>query len=131
MTTIFTERQTAASRSDWESGLLAKAIIDQVAHDDPRLQKGLLKVWLPGMFAAAATDIHEGVGAGFFEWTQSGPASFDLVWHAPYGAGLKLARTYRQPDGSWASLVIAGVKNDPAAAMAAAEWAIGRLSAAT
>ncbi len=128
MAALFTD--TGQARSDWESGLLAKAILDQIGYEDPQLHRSLLKVWLPGMFAAAATDIAEGIGAGLFEWAQSGESTYDLIWHAPYGAGIRLARAYRQPGGSWASLIVAGVRDDPAAAMAAAEWAVGRLAGA-
>jgi len=38
-------------------------------------------------------------------------------------------RIYQQPDGSWGALVIAGVKDDHHAALAAAEWAIAKLCA--
>ena len=129
MATVFDHSETA--RSDWESGLLARSLLD-LAAQDPATQRGLLKVWLPGMFngAAAALDDPAGFGSGLFEWRPSSATTCDLLWHAPYGVSLALGRAYRQPNGSFAALVVAGVKDSMEEAMAVAEWAISRLAAA-
>jgi hypothetical protein len=45
----------------------------------------------------------------------------------PAGIACPLAHIYPQPDGSWAVLIVAGVRNEITEAMAAAEWGISRL----
>ncbi|MBU6408720.1 MAG: hypothetical protein KGS44_16605 [Alphaproteobacteria bacterium] len=63
------------------------------------------------------------------EWRQAGPSQWELVYTALTGIQCSLRRIYQQPDGSWGALVIAGVKDDHHAALAAAEWAIAKLCA--
>jgi hypothetical protein len=65
---------------------------------------------------------------------ESGPLSWEpeaegyrLVWYMPAGIACPLAHIYPQPDGSWAVLIVAGVRNEITEAMAAAEWGISRL----
>ncbi|MGB1540211.1 MAG: hypothetical protein ACPG80_04565 [Rickettsiales bacterium] len=95
-------------------------------------RRQLMGRWFEGSFNGAAAHVAEGEesGQGTFEWIQAGPTQFDCIYTAPYGLKCSLARAYEQPDGSWAALVIAGVRDDLWEAIAAAEWAIARLSAA-
>lgn len=125
--------ETARRREDWESALLASAIRENTELD-PRQHKRLLRVWLPGLFNAAAggidTDDRRAPGSGGFQWMPTGPGQYQLVWHAPYGVSMVLAKVYGQENGAHVAVVVAGVKDDPAEAMQAAQWAIARLSSA-
>lgn len=91
----------------------------------------LLKVWLHGTFnaAAAGLDLRTGCGAGLLEWRDADEERLDLIYRAVTGFSCSLGRVYRQPNGSWASLVIAGVRDTPEEAQAAAEWAVSLLTA--
>jgi hypothetical protein len=132
MTTIFPtevrEPDFARYRVQWEAALLAQTVARTVCLEDPD-QKELLRAWVNGLFNAASFAAEgESEGSGFLDWRMSGPEQFDLIYHSAHGLTCSLGRVYRQPSGTWGALVIAGVKDDPAAAMAAAEWAIARLS---
>lgn len=129
MTITFDDHGTDRHREDWESALLAAAARENTELD-PLQHKRLLRVWLPGLFNAASHDACErsAPARGGFQWVPAGPEHYQLIWHAPYGVSMVLAKIYRQDNGSYAALVIAGVKDDPAEAMQAAQWAIARLS---
>lgn len=96
----------------------------------PGRTKELLRLWLDGTFNAAShgIDLRQGCGAGLLVWEQSGPTTHDLIYRAVTGMNVSLGRAYRQPNGTWASLVIAGVRNSLEEAQAAAEWAASLLT---
>lgn len=96
----------------------------------PGRMKALLRDWLGGTFNAAShgIDLRQGCGAGLLVWEQTGPTTHDLIYRAVTGMNASLGRAYRQPDGSWASLVIAGVGDSLGEAQAAAEWAASLLT---
>jgi len=56
------------------------------------------------------------------------PQNYRLAWHSPYGPIMMLAQVYRQENGFFAAVVVAGVKDNAPEAMGAAEWALSRLS---
>lgn len=125
------ERQTnfARYRQQWEASMLA-SVIAGTADLDAADRKEILRAILEGSFNGAAYGVYDAdeLGGGNLEWTQAGPTQFDLVYTSSCYAKCNLGRVYSQPDGSWGALVVAGVKDDPYAAMASAEWAIARLS---
>jgi hypothetical protein len=127
--TITFESRTDHHREDWESALLAAAVRENTELD-PLQHKRLLRVWLPGLFNGAASGVDERqmASSGGFQWVPAGPEHYQLIWHAPYGVPLVLAKVYRQENGSYAAIVVAGVKEEAAEAMQAAQWAIARLS---
>jgi hypothetical protein len=132
MTTIFATETRAPDferyRVQWESALLAQTLARTVNLEDPD-QKELLRAWVNGLFNGAAFGIEdERAGSGFLDWRMSGPTQIDLIYHSAHGITCSLARVYQQPNGTWGAMVIAGVKDGPSEAMAAAEWAIARLS---
>jgi hypothetical protein len=131
MTITFDDHVTDRRRDDWESALLAAAVRENTELD-PLQHRRLLRVWLPGLFNAAASGLDADgrgtPGGGGFQWLPAGPGQYQLVWHAPYGVSMVLAKVYGQENGSYAAVVVAGVKDDPAEAMHAAQWAIARLS---
>lgn len=111
-----------------ESALLARALADTGALPDER-RKQLLRQWLHGTFNPSADGCTTiGEGRGLLAW-QPEDSGYRLVWLAPSGLACPLARIYAQDDGSWAVLVVAGVRDDPAEAMATAEWGVSRLTA--
>lgn len=115
--------------AELESALLARALADTGNLPDERA-KALLASWLAGTFNAAMAALGESIatGRGDLAWQPDG-TGYRLVWLAPTGLACPLARIYDQEDGTWAALVVAGVRGDPAAAMIAAEWGISRLAA--
>lgn len=132
MTITFDASETDRHRESWESALLAAAVRENTELD-PRQHKRLLRMWLPGLFNGAACGVdndHRVPGSGAFEWTPAGPDHYQLVWHAPYGVSMVLAKVYRQENGAYAAIVVAGVRDDIGSAMQAAQWAIARLSSA-
>ena len=132
MTITFDACETDRHREGWESALLAAAVRENTEMD-PRQHKRLLRVWLPGLFNGAACGVDDerhGPGSGAFEWTPAGPDHYQLVWQAPYGVSMVLAKVYRQDSGAYAAVVVAGVKDDIGSAMQAAQWAIARLTSA-
>ena len=124
MTDELASRYTA----ELESALLARALADTGNLPDERA-KALLASWLAGTFNAAMAALSESIatGRGDLLWQPDGEG-YRLVWLAPTGLACPLARIYGQEDGTWAALVVAGVRDDPAAAMIAAEWGISRLA---
>lgn len=113
---------------DLESALMAQAIVS-TADVSPERRKALVRVWIMGTFDAAAAGLEKGfTGCGLLQWAEQGTIRH-LMYHAPYGLTCHLGRAYRQPDGSWAALVVAGVGMDEYEAMAKAEWAVSRLCA--
>lgn len=125
------EPSFARYREQWEAGLLAQAIAEN-GDLPPGHRKGVLRAWFSARYNAASFHIVDGPchpGAGSLVWRPAGPAQYDLHYRAPYGVVCPLARVYRQPDGSWAALVIAGVRDGPDEAMIVAERAIARLCA--
>jgi hypothetical protein len=133
MTTIFSKetRETdfARYRAQWESALLAQTVADTVSLE-PEERKDILRVWMQGVYNAAAFAAEgETEGShGDMDWRAASATQFDLIYRSRHGFAWSLGRAYQQPNGSWAALVIAGVKDDLLGAMAAAEWAIARLS---
>lgn len=135
MTTIFEEKEMELAfenyRQQWEKALLAKLISDQTDLDEQDRRR-ILKAWMEGLFNGIAASVidPEEKGDGSMEWQQVDHTLYEFIYTAPYGLKCSLARVYMQPDGSWASLVIAGVKDDNSEAIASAEWAIAKLSTA-
>jgi hypothetical protein len=120
-----TDHGAGRYQAQLENALLAKAIAETGNADE---RQALLSAWLIGTFNATMfgiTRIEDGYG--MLDWVPDGNA-YRLLWIAPTGLACPLAQVYQQPDGSWASLVVAGVRDDLPAAMAAAEWAVGRLT---
>lgn len=111
-----------------ESALMAITIA--TATDvGPERQRALLQVWVQGVFnACAAGLVPETAGSGELAWFEHG-SQRDLLYRSPTGLTCPLARVYPQENGSWAALVVAGVRDDEYAAMARAEWGIARLTA--
>lgn len=108
-----------------ESALMASTLATST-DVGPERKRALLEVWVQGVFNAAAAGLIV-AGQGELAWFEDGPRR-DLVYRSPSGLTCPLARVYPQPDGSWAALVIAGVRDDEGAAMARAEWALTRLT---
>lgn len=131
MTMTFQRQERPADfakyREQWEGALLARAVAEN-SELSPGERRQVLRTWFQGLYNAASYGVSDGFGAGELEWRAAGPTQFDCVYAAPYGLRCNLARVYEQPDGSWAALVIAGVKASPNEAMDAALWAISRLS---
>lgn len=118
------ERFTA----ELESALLAQALFGTGGLPDERAQV-LLSLWLRGTFNATVLDLRSiGDGRGTLAWEPDG-TGYRLTWYAPTGMACPLARIYPQDNGSWAALVVAGVRDDAGAAMAAAEWGVSLLTA--
>lgn len=115
-------------REQWEASLLASVIAGMADLSVADRKEALRGIYLGG-FNGAAFGVYDGdeLSGGALEWTQAGPQQFDLVYSGRSGIHCNLGRVYAQPNGSWAALVIAGVKDDLSAAMASAEWAIARL----
>lgn len=112
--------------AELESALLARALSEAggLAAGGART---MLAQWLNGTFNAAALGVPLLGTGGPLEWERE-HSGFRLVWQMPGGIACPLARLYPQGDGSWVALVVAGVKPDPSEAMAAAEWAVSRLT---
>lgn len=70
----------------------------------------------------------EGIGRGLLDWQPDG-AGHRLVWYTQSRLACPLARLYRQENGTWAALIVAGFRNELIEAMAAAEWGVARLTA--
>jgi hypothetical protein len=118
----------AASRyaADLENALLARALFEAGGLTDER-GSAVLRQWAIGSFNAAAHGVPLLKDGGVLRWEREG-SGLRLVWIMPGGIICPLARLYPQEDGTWAALVVAGVKDDPADAMIAAEWAVSRLT---
>ena len=133
MTTCFTQTDRTPDfsryRNQWESAALAAAL-SSVSLDEFE-RRELVRTWMNGSFNGAAFGVYDlaGLGQSTLEWAQVGPSQYDFMYASIYGVRMPLGRVYGQPDGSWAALVIAGVKDDMEGAMAAAEWAIAKLTA--
>lgn len=133
MVTIFGKDEDRESlfaryKAEWENGLMAAALAE--AADDAD-KKRLLQRFYETRFNAAsfhAVELGESAWAGDIDFVQAGKTQYDIVYRAPYGIVVPLGRVYKQPNGSWASLVIAGVKDDMYEALASAEWAIRKLT---
>lgn len=122
-----TEHGAGRYQAQLENALLAIALAE--TGNAPDRQKSLYAAWLIGSFNAIAHGARRlDEGYGVLDWTPEGDG-YRLTWFAPTGLACPLARVYRQPDGSWASLVVAGVRGELIEAMAAAEWAVSRLTA--
>ncbi len=132
MTTIYpNNRQQPDSdryQDQWETSILA-ATMKAAADLSEEEQRNLARVWLIGTFNASGFDIEQDLPYGTIEWDQAGPTQFDCIYTGYRGLKCKIARVYEQPNGSWAAMVIAGVKDDKFEAFANAEWAISRLTA--
>lgn len=114
--------------AELESALLARALAEAGGQTDERM-RALLSSWLCGTFNASAAGLLSiGDGRGHTAWEPDGNG-YRLTWYAPTGLACPLARMYPQENGTWAALIVAGVRDDPAAAMMAAEWGVARLAA--
>lgn len=131
MTLIFQQDTDPHAERFWddlESALMAAAIAHQADLRAERI-KALRRLWLRGTFNAFAVGPVAGpAGGGKLEWITNGE-EVRLHYTSPRGLQCHLARVYRQPDDSFAAIVVAVVANDPYQAMATAEWAIARLTA--
>lgn len=110
-----------------ERALLARALAGTGSLPGERA-RALLADWLSGTYNAAAAGVpglHD--GHGMLAWEPVGD-TFNLLWFTPGGIVCPLARLYPQENDTWAAMVVAGVKDTPEEAMAAAEWAIARLT---
>lgn len=123
----FDESDDLVSRftAQLESALLAQALAETGGLPDERT-KELLSLWIAGSFNASALGL-ESIGRGALDWQPDG-AGFRLIWYMPSGIACPLARLYQQENGTWAALIVAGVRNDLIEAMAAAEWGVSRLT---
>jgi hypothetical protein len=93
-------------------------------------RKALRRLWLIGLFNFATSGLEKDfTGSGELTWAQSDENDFRLLYQSPYGLTCPLAKLYRQADDTWAAMVVAGVRDNPFSAMAAAEWAVSRLTA--
>lgn len=110
-----------------ESALLARALADAGALPDERAQAAFA-AWTAATFNTAAAALPGRAAEGVLTWEPEG-AGYCLIWQSPSGLFCRLARLYPQENGTWAALVVAGVRDTPEEAMAAAEWASSRLAA--
>jgi hypothetical protein len=125
---IVDESDASRFAAELESALLAQALADTGGLPDERT-KALLRQWLVGTFDAASANLLSIIdGRGALDWKPEGDG-YRLVWYAPTGLACPLARIYAQADGSWAALIVAGVRDDAQSAMLAAEWGVSRLAA--
>ena len=110
-----------------ETALLAQALAETGSLPDERT-KALLAEWLLGTYNASAIAL-PGVGGapGDLRWEPDG-SCFRLTWYMAAGLACPLARLYPQANGTWAALILAGVKDELIEAMAAAEWGVSRLT---
>ena len=127
---LLTEHDDEAGRfaADLESALLAQALAETAALG-PERTKALLRCWLAGAFNASAQHIGEAGLKGTLNWEPERDGH-RLIWYTPAGLACPLARIYPQENGTWAALIVAGVKDDLLEAMLSAEWGIARLTAA-
>ncbi len=126
---LLTDHDDEAGRyaADLESALLAQALAETGALGTERT-KALLRLWLAGTFNACAQDIGEAGLKGALRWEPE-QGGHRLIWHTPAGIACPLARIYPQENGTWAALIVAGVKDDLLEAMLSAEWGVARLTA--
>ena len=126
-TDIAGDDTAARYTAELESALLAQALADTGGLGDERT-KALLRHWIAGLFnanAAALASLAD--GRGTLAWEPDG-SGYRLIWYAPTGMACPLARLYAQENGTWAALIVAGVRDDLIEAMAAAEWGVSRLT---
>ena len=112
-----------------ESAMLA-ATLAATSDLPPERRKAMMRTWLETSFNAAShgIDLTAGYGAGIMTWLPYTETQIDLIYSAATGLNCSLARAYQQANGSWAAMVIAGVRDTSEEAQAAAEWAISRLT---
>ncbi|MDP4026625.1 hypothetical protein Q8W71_28865 [Methylobacterium sp. NEAU 140] len=104
------------------------AALSGAGEDGTETRKAIYSRWLHGSFNGASFALPGiGHGCGVLDWKPDRDG-FSLTWHSPAGVACRLARLYPQADGTWAAMVVAGVKDELPEAMAAAEWAVSRLS---
>lgn len=121
------EDEAGRYAADLESALLARALAETGSLSDERT-RAMVHLWVMGTFNACAHAIVDGACLpGRLAWEPEG-SGHRLVWYMPAGLACPLARLYPQADGSWAAMIVAGVKDDLIEAMAAAEWGIARLT---
>lgn len=123
----FTETDDLVSRftAQLESALLAQALAETGSLTDERT-KALLALWIAGTFNGAAAAL-TGIARGVLDWEPDGSGQ-RLVWYMPSGLACLLARLYQQENGTWAALIVAGVRDSLIEGMAAAEWDVSRLT---
>lgn len=111
-----------------ETALMALALAELGSLPDERV-KALLRDWLLGTFNARAADINgSGSSPGRLAWEPDQASGYRLTWYMPVGIACPLARLYQQENGTWAALIVAGVRDGLIEAMAAAEWGVSRLT---
>ncbi len=111
--------------ADIENALLVAALKDG-GQGKGDTRKRIYSRWLNGSFLAASHGV-KGLDAGLFAWEPDGPG-FRWVWYSPTGLACPLGKIFPQEDGTWAALVVAGVRSEIPEAMGAVEWAVSRLS---
>lgn len=123
----FTETDDLVSHftAHLESALLAQALAETGGLPDERA-RALLRLWMAGIFNATAAGL-EGIERGALNWEPDG-TGHRLVWYMSSGIVCPLARIYPQANGTWVSLVVAGVRDELIEAMAIAEWSVSRLA---
>lgn len=132
MPTVFDKQHRkpdfARYKEQWETGVMAAAISELADLDDSE-RAALARSWIISSYNGAAFGVYDQDDpfAGRMEWHQSGPTHYDLLYTGPFGVQCSLGRVYEQPNGTWAAMVIAGVKDELPGAIAAAEWAVARL----
>lgn len=111
-----------------ETALMARALAELGSLPEERVN-ALLRDWLIGDFNARSSDLDgKGSGRGQLAWEPEQRSGDRLVWTMPSGLACPLARLYPQENGTWAALVVAGVRDGLIEAMAAAEWGVPRLT---
>lgn len=115
-------------KAHWETGVMAAAA-EALASLDDEERGALLRRWIIDSYNGASSGItaESDTVSGRFEWRQTGPTHYDLLYEGPFEMRCAVGRAYEQPNGTWAAMVIAGVQDDLSEAMASAEWAIARL----
>lgn len=109
-----------------ESALLAQALAANGGLPDGRA-KALMRDWLIGVFNGSVAALPT-IERGALAW-EPDREGHRLTWYMPSGIACPLARLHQQEDGTWAALIVAGVRCELIEAMAAAEWRVSRLIA--
>ncbi len=112
--------------ADLETAQLAAALVAAGGLPTERA-RALLRDVYRAWFNASAAGICDAAFTGVLQWEPDG-GGYRFIWYTHGGLACPLARVYPQENGTWASLVVAGVKDDVSEALAQAEWAISRLT---
>lgn len=122
------DRATERYAADLDNAMLCMAL-SEAGEAETETRKAIYSRWIFGSFNAAAYGL-KGIGQGYgiLDW-QPDRDGYRLIWTSPTGTACPLARLYPQANGTWAAMIVAGVKDDLPEAMASAEWAVSRLAA--